>query len=274
MNSLSTTLRTLSLALAASIALAGTAAAAERAFQLQTSEDEVYGTRFVEQGAFEEGADRLKLALELAGTARMMRAPVLNNLCVAYTMENRLDEANGYCNDYVSNGRELGLAFNNRGVLNIARGDLHAAIADFETAVNKHGASQIAQQNLQLARELVASQADDNGVPHRFYGSATTTTPVKAGRSRFRLSPKDLCARWSGAFFLRRQTARPAPDVGIVTLLAAQAEPDVSAARRQSPLPDALRHPWPDRRQRPVLGVFCRGWVPIRCWPARSARWA
>ena len=164
MSTTSTTLRTLSLglALATGLAFAGSAVAGQ-AFQLQTSEDEVYGTRFVEQGAFEEGTDRLKLALELAGTARMMRAPVLNNLCVAYTMESRLDEAQAYCNDYVSNGRELGLALNNRGVLNWARGDVQAAIADFEGAVSENGASQIAQQNLRLARQLVAARNIDSG---------------------------------------------------------------------------------------------------------------
>ena len=155
MDSKMTILRTAAISVA-TLALAGTAAAADR-FRLQASDAEVYGTRSIERGEYNEAAGKLDLALELAGDARMMRAPVLNNLCVAYTMQGELERADAYCDDYVANGRELDLAYNNRGVVAAARGDYAAAVANFEAALKQNPADVVARDNLRLAQQRLAS---------------------------------------------------------------------------------------------------------------------
>jgi Flp pilus assembly protein TadD len=160
MSSKLTTIRT-SLVGIAALFVSGAVMAAGN-YQLQTSEAEVYGTRTIERGEFERGAEQLNLALSVAGDARMMRAPVLNNLCVAYTMKGQLEQANAYCNDSVANGRELDLAYNNLGVLAVAQGNLAAAISNFEAALSENKSDLIARQNLRLAQQQLASLEGDS----------------------------------------------------------------------------------------------------------------
>lgn len=144
------------LLLTAAAALAATGATAAEAFKLQPSEDELYGSRDLARGDYVKSAERFEMALELAGTARMMRGPALNNLCVAYTAQQKLEAAAEYCNAAVDNGRELGLALNNRGVMHIAAGDYAAALRDFEAAVTADGTPRVATGNLQLAQQRIA----------------------------------------------------------------------------------------------------------------------
>lgn len=155
MNRQLTTIRT-GLAGIAALLISGAVMAADN-YQLQTSESEVYGTRTIERGEFERGAEQLNVALSVAGDARVLRAPVLNNLCVAYTMKGQLEQADAFCNDYVANGRELDLAYNNLGVLAIAQGNLPAAISSFEAAIRENSSDQIARQNLRRAQQQLAS---------------------------------------------------------------------------------------------------------------------
>jgi tetratricopeptide (TPR) repeat protein len=150
-----TTMRTLSIALAV-FGLAANVATASQ-FRLQTSDAEVYGSRAIERGEYAKAAEKLDLALELAGDAHMMRAPVLNNLCVAYTMQSDFEQAAEYCNEYVENGRELSLAFNNRGVVAAARGDYAMAVMNFEAALEENPADVIARDNLSLAQQRLAA---------------------------------------------------------------------------------------------------------------------
>jgi tetratricopeptide (TPR) repeat protein len=150
-----TTLRIIAFTLL-SIGLSGNAMAAEQ-FELLASDAEVYGTRAIERGEYAEAADKLGLALELAGNAHMMRAPVLNNLCVAYTMQQKLDQAAAYCDEYVANGRELSIAYNNRGVVSAAIGDFASAVANFEASLDENPADAVARKNLRLAQQRLAS---------------------------------------------------------------------------------------------------------------------
>lgn len=156
----STTLRISAIALVA-LGMAANVASASQ-FRLQTSDNEVYGTRAIERGDYADAADKLDLALELAGDAHMMRAPVLNNLCVAYTMQSELDEAAAYCDEYVANGRELSLAHNNRGVVAAARGNYAKAVMSFEAALEENPADVIARDNLRLAQQRLAATEGDS----------------------------------------------------------------------------------------------------------------
>ena len=71
---------------------------------------------------------------------------------VAYTMNEQLDEAREACDAAVASGWNSGLAYNNRGAFHIAMGDYEAAIRDFQTAIDAHGADRLAERNLQRAQ--------------------------------------------------------------------------------------------------------------------------
>ena len=179
MESKMTTLRTITLSLLA-LGLAGNALAAGQ-FRMQTSDAEVYGTRAIERGDYTEAADQLDLALELAGDARMMRAPVLNNLCVAFTMKSELDQAAAYCDEYVTNGRELNIAFNNRGVVAAAQGNYADAVANFEAALDENPSDVVARDNLRLAQRRLA---DAGGSTETLAGSTADS------RAKHRIPPR------------------------------------------------------------------------------------
>jgi len=168
-----TTLRTYAVALAALCVTSNALAASQ--FRMQTSDAEVYGTRAIERGEYAEATEKLDLALELVGDARMMRAPVLNNLCVAYTMKGDLEQANAYCDEYVSNGRELDIAYNNLGVVAAARGDYSRAVASFEAALEENPADVIVRDNLNLAQQRMA---EVRGEKETLAGAAGKTQPT------------------------------------------------------------------------------------------------
>ena len=119
---------------ATALIVAGTTAQASEAFQLQTANADFYGVTELEAGQYERGTERFEMMLNLMGTAPSLRAPVLNNLCVSYIVQGRLEEGADYCNEAVDNGRDLGLALNNRGVMHARAGLYDAAVADFEAA--------------------------------------------------------------------------------------------------------------------------------------------
>ncbi|MDJ0928827.1 MAG: hypothetical protein QNJ73_14405, partial [Gammaproteobacteria bacterium] len=145
---------------------AGTAVQAAEAFQLQTADADFYGVTELEAGQYDRGSERFELMLNLMGTAPSLRAPVLNNLCVTYIAQGRLEEGADYCNEAVANGRELGLALNNRGVMHARAGLYDAAVADFEAAIAARGTPDVARDNLRLAQRRVAQldQARDERV--------------------------------------------------------------------------------------------------------------
>ena len=129
---------------------------ARDAFQLQTSDADFYGVDELEGGQYDRGSERFEMMLPLMGSAPSLRAPVLNNLCVSYIAQGRLEEAAGYCNEAVANGREVGLALNNRGVMHILAGLYDAALADFEAAIEARGTPDVARANLRLAQRRIA----------------------------------------------------------------------------------------------------------------------
>jgi len=140
------------------VGLFGVALAGEP-FALQTHKTEVYGTRDLESGDYDKAIIKLERWHRWAGNSQQLRAPVLINLCVAYTAKREFAAAEAFCDAAVENGRTLAVAYNNRGVMNAGRGDYLAAVADFESARNS-GAQHIARDNLLLARTRLQSSRD------------------------------------------------------------------------------------------------------------------
>lgn len=128
-------------------------AAASTAMEFATAKQEVPGTRDIEAGNFDAGIAKLERALSRANHA-LDRAPALVNLCVALAVTNQLDRAAEYCDAAIANGVSLELAYNNRAVLNLMRGDSQAAIADLEKAALLKPGAKIVQRNLDRAVAL------------------------------------------------------------------------------------------------------------------------
>lgn len=146
-----------SLLAAASLLIVGiTTAQAVSPFELVTHPTNVYGVDKVASGDLEIGIKRLNMRLGSETQARSVRAPILIDLCVGYTMLKEFEAASKACNQAVDIGWYSGLAYNNRGVLNIAKGDYEAAIRDFQAAIDESGADRVAGRNLDRATERLA----------------------------------------------------------------------------------------------------------------------
>lgn len=131
---------------------------AESRFELVTHPADVYGANDVANGEIEKGIQRLNKMLGSDRQAHSVRVPILIDLCVAYTMLKDFDAATEACDAAVETGWFAGLAYNNRGVLNVAKGDYQAAQSDFESAISKRGADKLARRNLDRTIERVARQ--------------------------------------------------------------------------------------------------------------------
>ncbi len=133
------------------------------ALEIRTSDQEVWGTREVESGDYAKGIEKLKTRLNPSGVSNF-QAPILINLCVAYTATHDYENATRFCNRAIDNGSNLGLAYNNRGVLHYLTGNVDASIADFEKAgelVLRYG---IAKRNLARveSQSVALRQAEAN----------------------------------------------------------------------------------------------------------------
>ena len=62
------------------------------------------GVRDIENGDYQKGIERLKARLGDSGQqAHSIRAPLLVDLCVGYTMARQFEEARRYCDEAVEN---------------------------------------------------------------------------------------------------------------------------------------------------------------------------
>ncbi|MFW2403399.1 MAG: hypothetical protein ACN4GT_01450 [Gammaproteobacteria bacterium] len=161
------TLPTLPIRLPASIiiAIAGAAillmpgtAAADR-YELQVHDDEVYGKYALLEGEFDLSIDRLERRLARTRSHRNL-APVLINLCAAYTMKRDFEKAQERCDAAIDNGWSVSMAYNNRGIMNIARGDYLAAIDDFEAAKNQGSTTWVRRHLAQATGRIEAMEAE------------------------------------------------------------------------------------------------------------------
>lgn len=156
MNTAGKNFRTGLLMLALGFALTGTAQAGS--LRMQLSDSGAYGERALLNGDYAEAARRLEYALELAGEARSLRAPILNDLCIAYTLLGQTERALARCDAAVAAGRDRGRALNNRAVARIAAGDVDGAAADLRAALTAPGAPAAARVNLRLVTQPIAPQ--------------------------------------------------------------------------------------------------------------------
>lgn len=155
--------------------LMGSIASAGDPFELILHDEDVWGARAVESGDYDKGILRLERILKGA-VSHGTRAPVLIDLCVAYTMKKNFEMATKRCDAAIENGWSLGLAYNNRGVLNIAMGEYEAALADFEMAKGKRGAGALKRRN--AMRTIDRLQAIEEDAVR-----LASVTPVQTGIS-------------------------------------------------------------------------------------------
>jgi Flp pilus assembly protein TadD len=146
---------------AAALALSSIASA-DTAFELKTSERDMFGSANVNAGEYEKGIQRLERMAESVGQSHKMRVTAFTDLCVAHTMERNLEDAEKYCRSAIETGWELGSGYNNLGVLNVAQGNYEAALRHFEQAAQYRDGGLIAKRNLKRARISLAAL---RGVP-------------------------------------------------------------------------------------------------------------
>jgi len=142
------------------------------AYQMSVIKDEAYG-RLLMSGDYDKGIARIGSYSNKRGKTFSAK----NNLCVAYTLTRKFDDAAAACetalsiserfvkhsgspfSSFTSRGlasRDLALAYSNRGVLRAVTGDADGARQDFEFAARANTDMQAANEN--LAR-LESSQA-------------------------------------------------------------------------------------------------------------------
>lgn len=132
-------------------------ATADEPFEVMLHQDDVVGAGDIEAGDFATGVRRLLERLSKKNQSNSARTPLIIDLCAGYTMLEDFEAATKYCNQAVEHGWSKGLALNNRGALNVAKGDYDAAIRDFDAAIDARGAGSIARRNLQRLETKVAA---------------------------------------------------------------------------------------------------------------------
>ena len=129
-------------------------------FQTLLHDSDVYGASEIAEGKYELGIKRLNSRLTKSTGPSSVRAPVLIDLCAAYTVTRQLDKAKDACDQAIELGWYSGVAYNNRGTYHIAKGNLVAASEDFRRAIKGRGADDIAKDNLALVRVRIQAKAD------------------------------------------------------------------------------------------------------------------
>lgn len=150
-------------ATAALVLMSGATLAGETAgsaYTMSVIKNEAFGQTFL-SGEYEKGI--AKIQSYIARRAESFAAK--NNLCVAYTLTGKFDQAAPACEAAISkskqNGRQensplnpyddsrdLALAYSNRGVLRAVSGDIEGAIQDFEYAAEVNTDLVAAAENL------------------------------------------------------------------------------------------------------------------------------
>jgi tetratricopeptide (TPR) repeat protein len=124
------------LCIAAAAALLTPCSALADRYELRLHDRDVYGKYALLEGKVDLSIERLERQLARTSSHRNL-APVLIDLCVAYTVKRDFDKARERCDAAIENGWSLSTAYNNRGVMHVARGDYLAAVDDFEMAIGK-----------------------------------------------------------------------------------------------------------------------------------------
>lgn len=144
--------------IAAALALLVPCIAAADRYELRLHDSNVYGKYALLEGKVDLSIERLERQLARTRSHRNL-APVLINLCAAYTMQGDFDKAKDRCDAAIENGWSVPMAYNNRGVMNVAKGDYLAAVDDFEMAVAKRNATWINRHLVQASNRIEAIES-------------------------------------------------------------------------------------------------------------------
>ena len=130
--------------------------------ELVLHENEIFGARYIEDGQYEKGIERIMSRLEDSSDAYSWETPKLIALCAGYTMSGDTEAATDFCNQAVEQDWNQGLALNNRGALHFSMGNYDAAISDFQAALESVGATGEARRNLERAQLRLAQIQDSD----------------------------------------------------------------------------------------------------------------
>lgn len=134
------------------LAVFSSTAVADR-YELRLHDANVPGKFELLEGKVDRSIEVLEKALAGA-RAHSIRAPVLINLCAAYTIKGDFGRAKESCDAAIDNGWRKQMAYNNRGVMHIAQGDYVAAIDDFQRAASNRP-SILVKRHLMQAKNRV-----------------------------------------------------------------------------------------------------------------------
>ena len=123
-----------------------------QSLKLKTSVQDVNGVREIESGDYEKGIRKTLAALNLSSVTSL-RAPLLNNLCVAHIASGNMTTAKQSCDDAVSAAHGSAIAYNNRAVLNCLTSQPQACKADLERAKQLNARNPLIEHNLEAASE-------------------------------------------------------------------------------------------------------------------------
>lgn len=128
-------------------------------YELRAHDADVYGKYALLDGRIDVSIERLEK--RLAGArAHSHRAPLLINLCAAYTMKRDFAMAEERCNAAIDNGWNVKMAYNNRGIMHVARGDYLAAVDDFEAAAGRREHGLYAKHLVQAKNHIEQADGD------------------------------------------------------------------------------------------------------------------
>lgn len=137
-------------------------AQAGESIEVMMHEDDVYGANDIEAGDYAKGVQHLLTRLGDEHQAISIKTPIVIDLCAGYTLLKDFEAATKYCDEAVNTGWSKGLALNNRGALNVAKGDYENAILDFQAAIESRGADRMAHRNLNRIEARVAAMVRPN----------------------------------------------------------------------------------------------------------------
>ena len=147
-------------------------------FEMMVHKRDELGARYIENGEYEKGVQRLEARLGGDKSPNSYQTPILIDLCVGYAMLGEFQKATDNCNKAIDSGWYSGLAYNNRGAVRIAQGQYEEAIQDFQTAIEHKGADALASRNLDRAQRRVAQLQRQNE------GTAVAAATVDGGRGQ------------------------------------------------------------------------------------------
>ena len=127
--------------------------AADR-YELRLHDREVAGKHELLEGRVDRSIELLEKRLEFTSSHRNL-APLLINLCAAYTLKGEFETAARHCDAAIENGWNVRTAYNNRGVMRVAQGDYLTAIEDFESAAAGKRPTGLEKKHLLQARNRI-----------------------------------------------------------------------------------------------------------------------